>query len=569
MAGPAIRIMLADDNLIAREGIRALLSAEEDFEVVGVASDYDGLVEGAGKLAPEVVVTDIRMPPNFRREGIDAAKVVRKRHPGTGVVILSQYDDPEYAVSLLGEGAAGYAYLLKDRIAEGDQLARAVREVTTGGSVLDPAIVEALVRPVSSEGDLSPVEERLLVQVAEGRTLNAIAASESTTAEAVSAAVEKLFLKLADGASRGRTDALRHLRLLHQAIVERKEQGERLSRLLPGAIVDELARRGQRPGEAERVVVTVLMSDIRGFTTIAEAADPSVLARQISEHRALMSEAIHDEEGVVMQFVGDAVMGVFGAPLPQDDHADRALRAALRMHAAQTDLNRGWAAAGLPPFELGIGLSTGEVAAAFLGSDERLEYSVVGDSVNLAQRLQQWATGGEIVLSEPTYAALHGGVSAERLPPALVKGRQAEVVAYKLGTDEAEQGTTRPAPAPVRVLIVDDQAVFRLAARDVVEATDGFEVVGEAESGEAGVSLAAELVPDLVLMDVNLPGIDGLEATRRILADAPARAVILVLSTKEAEEYAARATASGAAGFISKSDFDPDSLLRAWAAATT
>ena len=114
------------------------------------------------------------MPPNFQREGIDAAKEIRKRHPGTGVVILSQYDDPDYAVSLLAEGSAGYAYLLKDRIAEGDQLARAIREVATGGSMLDPVIVSALINPVRS-GGLSAEDERLLEMVAAGRTIKAIA----------------------------------------------------------------------------------------------------------------------------------------------------------------------------------------------------------------------------------------------------------------------------------------------------------------------------------------------------------------------------------------------------------
>ena len=102
------------------------------------------------------MVTDIRMPPNFQREGIDAAKEIRKRHPGTGVVILSQFDDPDYAVALLSEGSAGYAYLLKDRIAEGDQLARAIREVATGGSMLDPVIVAALINPVRRTGGLTP-----------------------------------------------------------------------------------------------------------------------------------------------------------------------------------------------------------------------------------------------------------------------------------------------------------------------------------------------------------------------------------------------------------------------------
>src|SRR3954449_7249248 len=125
----AITVFLADDNLLVRSGVRALLTRHPDLEVVGEAADHDELVNGAEATNPQVVVTDIRMPPSFQREGIDAAKEIRKLHPGTGVVILSQYDDPEYAVSLLGEGAAGYAYLLKDRLAEGDQLVDAIRAV--------------------------------------------------------------------------------------------------------------------------------------------------------------------------------------------------------------------------------------------------------------------------------------------------------------------------------------------------------------------------------------------------------------------------------------------------------
>jgi DNA-binding NarL/FixJ family response regulator len=119
-----------------------------------------------------------------------------------------------------------------------------------------------------------------------------------------------------------------------------------------------------------------------------------------------------------------------------------------------------------------------------------------------------------------------------------------------------------------RVLIVDDQEPFRLAARAVVEMTDGFEVAGEAETGEAAVDAARELVPDLVLMDVNLPGIDGIEATRRILEESDGRVVVLMVSTYEAEEYAPRAAEAGAAAYIPKSEFDPDRLEEAWTAAT-
>ena len=118
-----------------------------------------------------------------------------------------------------------------------------------------------------------------------------------------------------------------------------------------------------------------------------------------------------------------------------------------------------------------------------------------------------------------------------------------------------------------RVLIVDDQEPFRLAARAVVEMTDGFEVAGEAETGEAAVERARDLGPDLVLMDVNLPGIDGIEATRRILEESGGRVVVLMVSTYEADEYAPHAAEAGAAAYIPKSEFDPDRLEEAWAAA--
>ena len=447
MAGGSISVFLADDNAIVREGVRAMLALEPDLEIVGVARDYDELVAEAARVAPHVLVTDIRMPPTFQREGIDAAKELRRRHPGTGVVVLSQYDDPEYAVSLLGEGAAGYAYLLKDGVAEGDQLASAVRRVAAGGSVLDPRIVDALVRPVSGQGELGPADERLLHDVAAGRSIKAIAAARRTTPAAVAQDVDRLFLSISRSASAGASTSLRQLRLLHQAIVDREEQGETLSRLLPGGLAEKLRRDGAVIGAVDELEVTVLMSDVRGYSAIAERADPSRLAAQVNDHRAEMNHAVLDAGGTVMQFIGDAVMAVFGAPVAQDDHADRAVASAVAMIRRQAALDERWAADGLPPFGLGIGLSTGPVAAALLGSEERLEYTVVGDTVNLAQRLQDRARpAARIVLAGPTFAALRTPVDATRLEPLVVKGRAAPVVAYMIEVDTSDTFPVGAAP---------------------------------------------------------------------------------------------------------------------------
>jgi class 3 adenylate cyclase len=309
-----------------------------------------------------------------------------------------------------------------------------VREVAAGGSVLDASIVEGLINPVRTDAGLTADQEDLLQQVAEGRTIKAIANQRKTTPAAVDASIEALFVTLAEGLTAGREDSLQRLRMLQKAIVDRKEQGESLSRLLPGGIAAQIIDGGRQPGETEELIVTVLMSDIRGYTTIAEHADPSVLAGQLNEHRAAMNHAIIENTGTVMQFVGDAVMAVFGAPVPQDGHADHAVDAAKAMHAAQQDLNVAWEAGGQPSFGLGLGVSTGLVAAALLGSEERLEYTLVGDTVNLTQRLQQWAEPGETVLSEPTWEALATRPDADELPPAMVKGRETPVAAHRFPT---------------------------------------------------------------------------------------------------------------------------------------
>jgi adenylate cyclase len=433
-APDVISVFLADDNLIVREGVRALLEREHDLRIVGMASDYDELVTGATSCQPQVLVTDIRMPPSFQQEGIAAAKELRMRLPGIGVVVLSQHDDPDYAVSLLSEGAAGYAYLLKGRIAEGDQLAQAVRSVATGGTSLDPAIVAALVQPITAMNKLTPRDDNLLGLLAKGKSIKAIAAVQRTTPEGIANDVEQLLLRLAEGASRGAAGSLRRLQSLYQAVVEREERSESLSRFLPTGLVEKVYNEGGRVGETERLQVTVLMSDVRGYSAIAEHSDPARLAGQLNTHRREMNDAIIGQGGTVMQYVGDAVLAVFGAPVARERHADRAFVAAMAMHVAQLRVNRAWEREGLAPFGLGIGLSTGEVAAALLGSEERVEYTVVGDTVNLAQRLQDLARpAGCTVLSEATWQQLTVRPNALALPPQMLKGRDTPVTCFRLG----------------------------------------------------------------------------------------------------------------------------------------
>jgi class 3 adenylate cyclase len=217
---------------------------------------------------------------------------------------------------------------------------------------------------------------------------------------------------------------------------EAAKEGERLTRLLPSGLADKLRADPSAVDRTEQMTVTVLMSDVRGYSGIAERTETSTLARQLNEHRQAMNRAILAEGGTVMQYVGDAVMAVFGAPFPQPDHAARALRAAIEMHALQAEVNARWAGAGLTPFGLGIGVSTGPVAAALLGSDERVEYTLVGDTVNLAQRLEDAARpAGSTVVSAATVSACDGALPSRpmvELPALVVKGRTAAVPAYLL-----------------------------------------------------------------------------------------------------------------------------------------
>jgi DNA-binding NarL/FixJ family response regulator len=193
--------VFAEDNYLVREGTSALLEASDGVDLIGTASELDGLMSAVEELKPEAVLTDIRMPPTNTTEGIDAAKRIRAEHPDIGVVVLSQFAEEEYAYELLKDGAAGLGYLLKERVADVTEVIRALNEVAKGGSVLDPKVVEALVSAKdrmahSPLAQLTEREREVLEHMAQGQNNASIAASLFLTERAVEKHINSLFHKL-------------------------------------------------------------------------------------------------------------------------------------------------------------------------------------------------------------------------------------------------------------------------------------------------------------------------------------------------------------------------------------
>ncbi len=194
------RIVLADDAYILREGVRMVLE-HEGYEVVAAAEDHDSLLAAVAEHEPDVVVTDIRMPPTGTDEGIRAARHIRETYPSIGVVVLSQYVEPEYALRLLENGSEGLAYLLKERVGDAGALADAVERVVAGESKIDPRVVDALVagrlsRTESKVDRLTPREREVMEELAGGSSNNAIAANLHLSERAVEKHINSIFTKL-------------------------------------------------------------------------------------------------------------------------------------------------------------------------------------------------------------------------------------------------------------------------------------------------------------------------------------------------------------------------------------
>ena len=196
-----ILVVFAEDNYLVREGTAALLQNAGSVDLVGTAATFDELLAQVEETGPEAVLTDIRMPPTNTTEGIDAAKRIRQEHPNVGVVVLSQYAEEEYAYELLKDGAAGLGYLLKERVSDLDEVVRALNEVSKGGSVLDPKVVEALVsaKEKMAHSPLASVTDRereVLELMAQGKNNASIAKALFLTERAVEKHINSLFHKL-------------------------------------------------------------------------------------------------------------------------------------------------------------------------------------------------------------------------------------------------------------------------------------------------------------------------------------------------------------------------------------
>ena len=199
-----LRVVVAEDSLLVREGIARLLEAQVGIDVVELCGDYDGLLAAVDTHEPDVVLTDIRMPPTGTDEGIRAASILRQSHPSIGVVVLSQYAEPAYALELLDGGSEGRAYLLKERVSDPAQIIAAIHEVARGGSVVDPKVVEVLVagRSRSKESPLrhlTPREREVLDQIAQGKNNAAVGASLFLSERAVEKHINSLFAKIGLG----------------------------------------------------------------------------------------------------------------------------------------------------------------------------------------------------------------------------------------------------------------------------------------------------------------------------------------------------------------------------------
>jgi adenylate cyclase len=219
----------------------------------------------------------------------------------------------------------------------------------------------------------------------------------------------------------------------HEELARRAMERQAFERFLPPSVVEIIIA---NPNEihlgGENQTVTILFSDIRGFTRMSEHMEPHAVVELLNEYFSEMTDLISESGGTLDKYLGDGIMAVYGAPWPKPDDALRATKTAMEMQRALVALNREWESRGQAPLRMGVGLNTGPVTAGNIGSSKRMDYTVIGDAVNLASRLCSNAAGGQILVSESTFLQLNGSIPAQRLEPIRVKGKETPVELHEV-----------------------------------------------------------------------------------------------------------------------------------------
>lgn len=352
-----VRVVMAEDSPLLRAGLAQLLAADAAVELVAVAADLDELLAAVEQHRPDVVLSDVRMPPTGTNEGVRAAELLRSSHPGTGVLLLSQYDEPACARRLLEGGASGRGYLLKDRVAEPAQLVAALRTVATGGSVVDPVVVDGLLRRRDEARQMTSVQRQVLLEMAKGHDETAIATLLGVTPAAVAAEVASLIglLGVADVAGVGAASAV-------------------LSELL--AV----------PASGGRLA-TVVFTDIVGSTEVLGQMGDIAWEQLLRQHDAATTEQVLRRGGSVTSRAGDGMLALFPSATAAVDAAHAMVEQVARL--------------GL---QLRVGLHAGEVQVDRNGAS--------GIAIHVGARVLDACSPGQVLLTS-TVADLLAGSPVE------------------------------------------------------------------------------------------------------------------------------------------------------------
>jgi DNA-binding NarL/FixJ family response regulator len=394
-----MRVVIADDAVIVREGLARLLT-ESGFEVVGEAGDAAGLLSLVRAKRPDVAVVDIRMPPTHTDEGLAAAAEIRERHPETGVLVLSQYLEPQYAMRLVEQAPAGVGYLLKERIGRVAELTDAIRRVAAGECVVDRMVVQELLEHTRRQdplAELSPRERQILELMAEGRSNQGIREELWLSPKTVETHIRGLFNKL------GLRDVPESNRRVLAVLAYLSSGAEHGSTDDEDHVDDDVPER-------ERMLVTVLFTDLVDSTQRAASIGDSAWASLVAAHNATVRRELRRYSGEEIDTAGDGFLVLFEKPAS-------AVRCGLAIRDQLSALD----------LEARVGIHTGEVERRF-GDKPR------GIAIHVGARIMSVARRGEVLVSATTRDLVAGsGLEFEDRGAVELKGIEGERHVFAAG----------------------------------------------------------------------------------------------------------------------------------------